>query len=152
MTPQVATTNGFYLKPGDAVRIEKRVTPENIRAFADLSGDHSPNHVDEEAMASSAYGRVIAHGAMMVAFMSACSTAIVERVEGVRAQETPVSLGYDRVRFLQPVFAGDALTLDYTIREVDPERRRTRAEIRIANQDGELVCVAEHILKWVAQE
>ncbi|MBN3803494.1 dehydratase [Paraburkholderia sp. Ac-20336] len=139
----------FYLKPGDTVSLEQHVSAEAIRAFADVSGDHSPNHVDEQAMAASAYGRVIAHGALMVAYMSACSTAIVERVQGVRERETPVSLGYDRVRFLKPVFAGDTLRLDYTIRDVDPERRRTVAEIRIVNQEGELVSVAEHILKWV---
>ena len=140
----------FYLNAGDTVSLEKHVSVAAIRAFADVSGDHSPNHVDEQAMAASAYGRVIAHGALMVAYMSACSTAIVERVGRVRESETPVSLGYDRVRFLKPVFAGETLKLDYTIRDVDAERRRTVADIRIVNQDGQLVCVAEHILKWVA--
>lgn len=150
MTAEGATMRRFYLNPGDTVSLEKKVTSEAIRTFADLSGDFSPNHIDEAAMARSSYGRVVAHGAMMVAFMSACSTAIVERVEGVREHETPVSLGYDRVRFLKPVFAGDTLNLDYTIRDVDPDRRRTVAEIRVVNQTDELVCVAEHILKWVA--
>ncbi|WP_429344569.1 MaoC family dehydratase [Paraburkholderia sp. GAS42] len=140
----------FYLSAGDTVSLEKRVSADAIRTFADVSGDHSPNHVDEQAMVASAYGRVIAHGTLMVAYMSACSTAIVERVGGVRESETPVSLGYDRVRFLKPVFAGETLKLDYTIRDVDAERRRTVADIRIVNQDGQLVCVAEHILKWVA--
>jgi 3-hydroxybutyryl-CoA dehydratase len=140
----------FYLKQGDSVTLEKYVSAASIRAFAELSGDFSPNHVDEKAMAESPYGRVIAHGAMMVAFMSHCSTEIVERVSGVRAKETPVSLGYDRIRYLKPVFAGDKLQLSYTVRDVDAERKRTTSEIRIVNQDDELVCVAEHILKWVS--
>ncbi|GAB5097741.1 MaoC family dehydratase [Caballeronia sp. HLA56] len=150
MTTGTLVSKGFYLAAGDTVSLERKLSAESIRAFAELSGDYSPNHVDEAAMSVSAYGRVIAHGAMMVAFMSACSTAIVERVQGVRARETPVSLGYDHVRFLLPVFAGDTLGLTYTVREVDIERRRTVAEIRIVNQGGALVCVAEHILKWVA--
>ncbi|MFA9441152.1 MaoC family dehydratase [Uliginosibacterium sp. sgz301328] len=141
----------FYLQRGDSVSLEKHVTAGAIRAFAELSGDFSPNHVDEAAMAESPYGRVIAHGAMMVAYMSHCSTEIVERVSGVRDKETPVSLGYDRIRYLKPVFAGDRLKLEYTVRDVDTLRRRTVSEIRIVNQDGELVCVGEHILKWVAQ-
>ena len=141
----------FYLQRGDSVSLEKHVTAATIRAFAELSGDFSPNHVDEAAMAESPYGRVIAHGAMMVAYMSHCSTEIVERVSGVRDKETPVSLGYDRIRYLKPVFAGDRLKLEYTVRDVDTLRRRTVSEIRIVNQDGELVCVGEHILKWVAQ-
>lgn len=150
--PPDTTMSAFYLRAGDAVSLEKHVSADAIRAFADLSGDHSPNHVDEQAMAASAYGRVIAHGALMVAYMSACSTAIVERVSGVRESETPVSLGYDRIRFLKPVFAGETIKLDYTIRDVDAERRRTVADIHIINQDGQLVCVAEHILKWVAAQ
>jgi acyl dehydratase len=139
----------FYLQPGDTVSQERTVTSEVIRAFADLSGDHSPNHVDEAAMNASAYGRVIAHGALMIAFMSSCSTEIVERVSGAREHETPVSLGYDRVRFLGPVFTGDKITIKYTVREVDVARRRAVSEIQIVNQTLELVCVAQHILKWV---
>jgi acyl dehydratase len=59
-----------------------------------------------------------------------------------------VSLGYDRIRFLGPVFIGDTVTVTYRIAEVDAERRRSRSEIEVRNQDGELVAVAQHILKW----
>ncbi|MGH6916503.1 MAG: MaoC family dehydratase, partial [Geminicoccaceae bacterium] len=62
--------------------------------------------------------------------------------------ETPVSLGYDRIRFLGAVFIGDTITVTYRIAEVDPERRRSRSEIEVRNQHGELVVVAQHILKW----
>jgi 3-hydroxybutyryl-CoA dehydratase len=140
----------FYLRVGDAVVQERLVTESAVAAFAEISGDHSPNHVDGDAMAASAYGGRIAHGALLVAYMSACSTEIVERVPGVRATETPVSLGYDRIRFLKPVHIGDRLTLRYTVQEVDAGRRRARSAIAIANQHGEAVCVGEHILKWVA--
>jgi acyl dehydratase len=63
--------------------------------------------------------------------------------------ETPVSLGYDGIRFLGPVFFGDTITVVYTIETIDPARRRTTADIKITNQRGELVTVAKHILKWV---
>jgi acyl dehydratase len=60
-----------------------------------------------------------------------------------------VSLGYDRIRFLAPVFIGDTVTVTYTISEVDPPRGRSRAKIEVTNQRGELVAVGEHHLKWV---
>jgi len=142
--------NGFYLKPGDEVTLEREVTESAVNGFADISGDHSPNHTDQGAMSGSAYKGRIAHGALLVAYMSACSTEIVERVPNVRATETPVSLGYDRIRFIQPVFIGDRLKLNYKIREIDPARRRALADIAIVNQAGDTVCVGEHILKWVA--
>lgn len=140
----------FYVQVGDAVELEREVTERAVVAFADISGDHSPNHVDEDVMSSSAYKGRIAHGALVVGYMSACSTALVEGIPDVRATETPVSLGYDRVRFLEPVFIGDRLRLRYVVREVDAARRRARSEIRVTNQKDELVCVGEHILKWVA--
>jgi len=61
---------------------------------------------------------------------------------------TPVSLGYDGVRFLGPVFFNDTITVTYVISEIDEPRRRTLANIEIKNQRGELVAVAKHITKW----
>ena len=100
-------------------------------------------------MARSSFGRRQAHGALTLGFMSTASTlAIAKSREG--AGETPVSLGYDRVRFLAPVYFGDTVTVDYTIAAIDLERRRSTGEIKVTNQDGTLVAVATHILKWVA--
>jgi acyl dehydratase len=140
----------FYLKPGDEVTLEREVTEAAVNGFADISGDHSPNHTDEGSMSGSTYKGRIAHGALLVAYMSACSTEIVERVPNVRATETPVSLGYDGIRFIRPVYIGDRLKLTYRVREIDPARRRALSDITITNQAGETVCVGRHILKWVA--
>ena len=59
--------NGFYLKPGDEVTLEREVTESAVNGFADISGDHSPNHTDQGAMSGSAYKGRIAHGALLVA-------------------------------------------------------------------------------------
>ncbi|SVB92630.1 uncharacterized protein METZ01_LOCUS245484, partial [marine metagenome] len=63
--------------------------------------------------------------------------------------ETPVSVGYDKVRFLEPVFLGDTVTVQYTISEIELERKRSYADIEVTNQDGTLVAVGRHILQWV---
>ncbi|MDQ0468634.1 MaoC family dehydratase [Labrys wisconsinensis] len=146
----MSSEEDFYLKAGDAVTLERDVTESAVNGFAEISGDHSPNHMDEGGMSASAYRGRIAHGALLVAYMSACSTEIVERIPDVRASETPVSLGYDRIRFIKPVYIGDRLRLHYRVRDVDPARRRAHSDITITNQAGETVCVGEHILKWVA--
>ena len=99
-------------------------------------------------MEKSSYGRLQAHGALMVGYMSTASTlAIANSREG--ADETPVSLGYDRVRFLAPVYFGDTITVEYRIGSIDIEKRRSIGDITIKNQDGVLVAVGTHILKWV---
>ncbi len=139
----------FHVAVGDHASFSKTVSETDVYLFAGITGDFSPNHVDEAYMARSSFGRRQAHGALTLGFMSTASTlAIAKSREG--AEETPVSLGYDRVRFLAPVYFGDTVTVDYTIAAIDLERRRSTGEIKVTNQDGTLVAVATHILKWVA--
>jgi len=98
-------------------------------------------------MEKSGYGKLMAHGALIVGFMSTASTMAISQTR--QSDEVPVSLGYDRIRFLKPVFFGDTITVSYEITAIDPERRRATGDIRVTNQDDELVCVGQHILKWV---
>jgi acyl dehydratase len=139
----------FYLKPGDSVSFAKTVGESDVYLFAGITGDFAVNHVNEQYMARSKYGRRIAHGALLIGYASTCSTLMVQKCNGFAGDETAVSLGYDKVRFLGPVYIGDTVTLTYTVTEVDPAKRRARSEIRIVNQNGDLVGVAQHILAWV---
>ena len=74
---------------------------------------------------------------------------MIDKCQGATLDTTPVSLGYDRVRFLAPVFIGDTVTLTYTIAEVDAQKRQSLADIEVQNQSGVRVAVARHILRWV---
>ena len=139
----------FHVAVGDKATFSKTVAECDVYNFAGLTGDFSPNHVNEEYMARSSYGRRMAHGALMVGFMSTASTLAIEKCRS-DAHETPVSLGYDRIRFLAPVFLGDTITVVYEVSEIDVERRRSTAKIEVTNQGRELVAVGAHILKWVA--
>jgi 3-hydroxybutyryl-CoA dehydratase len=139
----------FYVKPGDSVSFAKTVGETDIYLFAGITGDFAVNHVNEQYMARSKYGRRIAHGALLIGFASTCSTMMIEKCRGTEGDETPVSLGYDKVRFLGPVYIGDTLTLTYTITEIDLAKRRSRSDIKVVNQRDELVGVAQHILAWV---
>jgi 3-hydroxybutyryl-CoA dehydratase len=139
----------MHVRVGDRVRFGKTVSESDIYLFAGITGDFSGNHLNAEFMRSSMFGRRIAHGALMVGFMSTTSTMMIERSLQKGIDSTPVSLGYDRVRFLKPVFIGDTVTVDYQITEVETDKRRTRAAIEVRNQRGEVVAVAEHLLKWV---
>jgi acyl dehydratase len=139
----------FYVKVGDSVTFAKTVAETDIYLFAGITGDFSVNHVNEQYMARTKYGRRIAHGALIIGYMSTCSTMMIDKCRGTVLDETPVSLGYDRVRFLGPVFIGDTVTLTYTIAEVDPQKRQSLADISVVNQSGALVTVARHILRWV---
>lgn len=138
----------FYVKIGDGATFSKTVSEYDVYGFAGITGDFSPNHTNKAYMEKSSYGRLQAHGALMVGFMSTASTLAIA---GTRqdAYETPVSLGYDRIRFLAPVYFGDTITVTYRISAIDVERRRSTGDIEIRNQDNVLVAVGQHILKWV---
>lgn len=141
-----------YAQIGDQVVFEKTVGESDVYLFAGITGDLAPNHVNEAFMKTSKYGRRIAHGALLVGFMSTASTMMVARSFERGYGGTPVSLGYDRIRFLGPVFLGDTVKVTYTIAEVDAERQRTKSKIEVTNESGTVVAVAEHILKWLDRE
>jgi acyl dehydratase len=89
----------------------------------------------------------MAHGAMLMGFMSTTSTLMSYRTRPT--DQVPVSLGYDRVRFLAPVFIGDTITVKYRISALDLARRRATANIEVVSQSMAVVAVAVHILKWI---
>ena len=139
----------FYVKPGDTVTFAKTVGESDVYLFAGITGDLSVNHVNAQYMANSKYRQRIAHGALLIGFMSTCSTMMIDKCQGTGKDETPVSLGYDKIRFLGPVFIGDTVTITYTITDIDPVKRRSGSEIKAINQRGETVGVGRHILAWV---
>jgi len=147
-----ATETVFRVKPGDTVSFSKTIGESDVYLFAGITGDFAYNHVDEERMRATPYGRRIAHGALLVGFMSNCSTRLVDTFTDTGDGFTPVSLGYDGIRFLKPVFIGDTITVTYRVAAIDPERQRSTSEIAIVNQHGETVTVARHIMKWVRND
>ena len=58
--------NDFYVAVGDATTFTKTVGEYDVYSFAGISGDFAPNHVNKAYMEKSSYGRLIAHGALLV--------------------------------------------------------------------------------------
>ncbi len=137
----------FHVEKGQGANFTKTISESDVYMFAGITGDFSPNHVNKAYMEKSSYGKLMVHGALLVGFMSTASTMAIAHTR--EATETPVSAGYDKIRFLKPVFLGDTITTRYTIAEVEIERKRSHAELEITNQDGELVAVGRHILQWI---
>lgn len=141
----------FFVAIGDEVSFSKTVGESDVYLFAGITGDFSSNHVNDQVMKESSFGRRIAHGALLVGFMSTTSTMMIEMSQrgGKGKGWTPVSLGYDGIRFVAPVYIHDTITVTYRIASLDPERTRSLSDITVTNQDGATVAVGHHILKWV---
>jgi acyl dehydratase len=129
------------VKVGTTLFFTKTVSESDVYMFAGITGDLSPNHVDAEYMRQGRYGERLAHGALMVGFMSAASSRM-------RIGRT-VSLGYDRVRFVAPVKFGDTITTQYTITEIDLAKKRLYNQVTCTNQRGEVVASAVHLRSFV---
>jgi len=143
------STDDLPVKPGDGARFAKTVGESDINGFAGLTGDFAPPHMNAEFMKASPYGERVAHGALLVGFMSTASAQLAGRMIDAHPGITPMSVGYDRVRFTAPVLIGDTITVTYEVKELLPERRRSRADVTAVNQRGETVGVAQHIMQWL---
>jgi 3-hydroxybutyryl-CoA dehydratase len=137
------------IKPGEQAEFSKTIGETEISLFAGITGDFAPIHVDEEVGRKNSLGTRIAHGVLVLGLLSTTSSVISARSIERGCKGFPVSLGYDRVRFLKPVKLGDTVTARYTVLEVDGEKRRTRSKCEAFNQRGELCLAAEHIMKWL---
>lgn len=130
------------LRVGLSSTFRKTVSEADVYLFAGITGDFGRMHVDEEFARGAGTGGRVAHGAMLVGFMSAAAVAAVPDPD-----PPIVSMGYDRIRFVHPVRFGDTVEVHYQVVEVDEARGRARAEIQVKNQEGITVAAATHVLK-----
>jgi acyl dehydratase len=139
-----------YVDVGQRYSFAKTVGETDVTLFAGITGDFSDTHINDQYMKEkSSIGSRIAHGALLVGFMSTVSTMSIAHVihrDGLT--DFPVSAGYDRVRFLKPVLLGDTVTAQYEVIKVDKVAGRSIAKVEVINQHGEIVAVAEHIMRW----
>jgi 3-hydroxybutyryl-CoA dehydratase len=142
----VATGKDVFqaLTVGKKVTVRKTIGESDVYLFAGVTGDLSPNHVDEEYMQGTRYGHRIAHGALLVGYMSRASTEICAGLGG-----TIVSYGYDKIRFPRAAFIGDTVTVTYEIVDRDEADMKTYARVTCTTQRGDVVAAATHILKVV---
>ena len=133
---------------GESSAFHKTITDADIMLYAGLSGDFHRIHLDDEYARQTPFGKRLAHGAMLMGFMSTCGTLIVERYNE-RTSAPNVSAGYNKVRFINPVMVGDTITTTTTVTGKDLEKRQVYSEHKCTNQRGEVVAVATGIGQFV---
>jgi acyl dehydratase len=138
-----------FLEVGETASFSKTVSEADMVLFSGITGDFDPIHVDEDYARTTAFRRRIVHGGLVLGLLSTTASMMSLRSAERGSTARPVSLGYDRVRFLKPAFIGDTLTARYTVEELDAGAARSRSRAEVFNQSGELVLAASHIMKWV---
>ena len=120
---------------GDSAEITKTIEQADIDAFANVTGDHNPVHVDEEFAKTTRFGRRIAHGMLTASLISA---VLANKLPG----EGSVYLG-QTLKFVAPVFPGDEITARATIREIREDKPILKLETVCVNQRDEIVIRGE---------
>jgi acyl dehydratase len=127
----MSTLDFEQVSPGQALpSLTKHVTVEQIRQYAEASGDRNPIHLDESFARSAGLPGVIAHGMLTMAFANQMVTdwlgdrSLLKRLQG---------------RFAGMVVPGDDVTVSGSVASKDEATRRVLINLVVTNQRGEKV-------------
>ena len=117
--------------------IKKAVTQENINLYAEASQDFNPVHIDEDFAKKTPLGGTIAHGMLILAYVSQMMTTAFGRKWLVG--------GKLNVRFKAPARPGDTITVSGKISKLEKNDGQTTINCNVLcnNQKGELVITGE---------
>lgn len=127
------------LSIGQSAEMSRVVGAADIEAFAEVSGDNNPVHLDAAYAATTAFGERIAHGMLSAGYISAI---LGTRLPGPGAIYLSQSL-----RFRRPVKIGDLVLARVTVRELDGAKGRVTLDTvcEVAGKtviDGEALVIA----------
>ena len=120
----------------------RTITEADIILHAGQSGDFFPHHMDEEWCKTQPFGKRIAHGTLIFTVAIGLTADFVNEVS--------MTYGYERLRFIKPVFINDTIRVTVTIKDrkehKKPEYGLVTELVECFNQQDELVMVCEHLL------
>lgn len=126
------------LAVGEKDSTSKEITAAVVEAFADLSNDHNPLHLDEEFAKTTQFGKRIAHGMI--------SAGLISAVHGTKLPGMGAIYMNQSLKFRRPVFLGDTLTAWAEVKEKDDAKKRVTMKNWVENQNGEVVVEGEALL------
>lgn len=120
----------------------RTITEADIVMHAGQTGDLYPHHMDAEWCAQQPFKKRIAHGTLVFSVAVGMTAAEIN--------PRAMSYGYDRLRFIKPVFIGDTITSRTEITEKRDHKRPSHGivteRLTVTNQHGDTVLVCDHLL------
>jgi len=123
------------LKPGFEATLSHTVTQADLDAFAALTGDYNPVHMDAEFARQQGFGKPVVHGMLTSSFIS---TMVGMLLPGRGALWTSQTL-----KFTRPCFVGDTITVTSKVTHVSAATRSITCEVAITNQTGVTLVAGE---------
>ncbi|MDB4888773.1 MAG: Phosphate butyryltransferase [Gemmatimonadetes bacterium] len=118
------------------------ITEQRIAAFAEVSGDANPIHLDASFAAKTMFQERIAHGMLLASFISAVLGNELPGLGTIYLSQT--------LRFTRPAHIGDTITAKVTITSLRPDKRLVELETECTNQNGEIVLSGVALTKYPA--
>ncbi len=122
-------------KQGDTAVLSKTISDDDICAFANVTGDRNPLHLDEEFARQTRFGQRIAHGMLSASLISA---VIANELPG----QGSIYLG-QTLQFVAPVFLGDTVSARVTVSAIRKDKPILKLETVCTNQRNEVVIRGE---------
>lgn len=123
------------IRVGDSAITSKQFLEQDVLEFAKISTDHNPAHVDKEYAEKTFFKKQIVHG-MLVG--SLFSSIFGVQLPGLGSIYTKQSL-----KFTKPVYFGDIITAQVTVKEMNEERNRVVFDCVAKNQNDDIVIIGE---------
>lgn len=125
---------------GQSARLLRALKLEDIRAFAAVSGDTNPAHLDPEYANDTLFHGVIAHGMW--------SGALISALLGTQFPGPGTIYQDQALHFVKPVRVGDTLTVTVTVLSKNPENHSIELDCQVVNQKG--ICVLSGMARVLA--
>ena len=125
-------------KIGDSAQLSKTIKDEDIRVFAEVTGDKNPLHLDDEFASKTIFKRRIAHGIL--------TAGLISSVIGNRLPGNGTIYLSQTLNFLAPVYVGDEITAKVEVLQVLKEGKRLRLKTQVINQNGTVVVDGEALV------
>ena len=123
------------LNTGDSAFISRRFSEADVRAFAALTGDENPAHLDEAYASGTMFKTRIVHGMLVSSLFSAL---LGTRLPGLGTIYTGQTL-----QFRRPVYLNELITATITVKEILLEKNRVIFECKAVNEAGDTVLLGE---------
>lgn len=133
--PVARILNFDEIQPGDRAVISKRFTEEDVAAFASLSGDYNPLHMESDFARRTHLGNRVVHGMLVASYVS---TLVGMQLPGAGALWMQQSF-----RWRRPVFVGDTLEIALDVVHKSPGARVLSIRVTATNQSGTTVMDGE---------
>ena len=135
---KIMTFNELYV--GQKASVQKTFTDSDLRAFAEVSLDTNPIHLDEEYAKTTIFGRRIVHGILTSGLISA---VLANKLPGPGT----IYLGQE-LKFTAPVFLGDTITAECEIAEIREDKHSVKLNTTFYNLDGKVVVAGMATVKF----